>query len=299
MPITLDKYFGAANLLKALELSEYIAQEGLFDVKNTGVTYKTVNHWDGQGLLVSRRTGESKWRKFSFVDFIWLKMIEQFRGIGISIPLLRKVKAEIFQEIKSEDIYKLFKKNKGLVDKLPEGEQKDQLKAFLDSSELPSKTFLGIPVLQLLICETIFDRIPVSLIVFTDGNWFPWYEDRPAIYSEEEQHSMTYHTHVTVSVTEIIKEFLSSDKSAFILSKLHILSPTETKLLEIVHSGEYESITIHFKGQKVTSLEMVKAQHVKRKIVDILSENDYQEIVIKSHQGMVSTIKNTVKMKIS
>lgn len=298
MPITLDKYFGATNLLKALELSKHIAQEGLFDVKNTGVTYKTVNHWDGQGLLVSRRTGESKWRKFSFVDFIWLKMVEQFRGIGISIPLLQKVKAEIFQEIKSEDIYKLFKKNKGLVDKLPEGEQKNQLKAYLNSG-LSSKSTISIPVLQILICETIFDKVPVSLIVFTDGNWFPWYEDRPALYSDEERHGMTYHTHVTVSVTEIVKEFLSSDKSAFILSKLHILSPTETKLLEIVHSGEYESITIHFKDQKVTSLEMVKAQHVKSKIVDILSENDYQEIVIKSHQGMVSTIKNTVKMKLS
>ena len=298
MTISLDKYFGANNLLKAIELSEYIAEVGVFDVKNTGVTYKTVNHWDSQNLLVSRRTEESKWRKFSFVDFVWLKIVEQFRGIGISIPLLQKVKKEIFHEITTNKIYNLFKDNSGLINQLPDGRQKDQLKVYLDSGKSLNLT-ASATVLQFLICETIFDKVPVSLVVFTNGNWYPWYADRPSLYSAEERHSLTYSTHVTVSITEIIKDFLSSDQSAFLLPKLHILSATETKLLEIIHSGEYESITIHFKDCSAKSVEMVKAQHVKRRIVDILSEGDYQEIIIKSHQGMVSTIKNTVKLKLS
>ena len=62
--------------------------------------------------MVSRRTDESKWRKFSFDEFIWLKILEQFRGIGISIPLLQKVKAEIFEEIEVEDIYVDFRDNR-------------------------------------------------------------------------------------------------------------------------------------------------------------------------------------------
>lgn len=225
-------------------------------------------------------------------------MVEQLRSIGVAIPLLQKVEAEIFHEINTEEIYQLFKKINGMSDELPNGEQKNQLKNYLDSGQV-SETTISIPVLQLLICETIFDRGPVSLIVFTDGNWFPWYGDRPGVYSDQDLHSITYDTHVTVSITEIIKEFLSSDQTAFIMPKLHILSCSEQKLLDIIHSGAYESITIHFKEQKMKSLEMVKAQPVKRRIFDILSENDYQEIVIKSHQGMVSTIKNTVKMKLS
>lgn len=297
MPVFFDKYFGATNLLKAVELSQYINQDSLFDVKDTGVSYRTINHWDKQDLLVSRRTDESKWRKFSFDEFIWLKILEQFRGIGISIPLLQKVKAEIFEEIEVEDIYADFRDNPRYVDELPEGIRKDQLKAYLKSGQL-SEVYPSIPCLHFFICETVLDKVPISLVVFPDGYWLPWYADRPEIYQDKDRNRIACHTHVTVSITEIIKEFFSSDQSVFILPKLHLLSATETKLLEIIHSGEYESITIHFKDRNVKSLEMVKAQHVKRKIVDILSEGGYQEIMIKSHQGMVTTIKNTVKLKL-
>ena len=60
MSFSLDRFFGAANPLKAVELSQYITQEVVFDVKNTSVTYKIVKHCESQGLLVSGRTDESK-----------------------------------------------------------------------------------------------------------------------------------------------------------------------------------------------------------------------------------------------
>ena len=60
MSISLDKLFGAANPLKAVDLSQYITQEVVFDVKNTSVTYKTVKHCESQDLLVSGRTDENK-----------------------------------------------------------------------------------------------------------------------------------------------------------------------------------------------------------------------------------------------
>lgn len=299
--MNLDNFFGAANLLKAFELTEHISQNGLFDVKNTGISYKTINHWDKHDLLVSRRTDDSKWRKFSFVDFVWLKIIEQFRSIGTSIPILQKVKTEIFQKVNTDDIHEIFEESEELVEELinelPNSQQLTELKSMLKSGQ-PWKS-LHVPVLQVLICETIFDRIPISLIVFTDGHWFPWYQDGAGIYSDEDRERTAYQTHVVVSITEIIKEFLTGDNAVFTLPKLHLLTETEVKLLEIIHSGEYESITIHFRDRKAKSVEMVKAQDVKRRIVDILSESAYQEIIIKSHQGMVSTIKNTIKMKLS
>ena len=60
MSISFDNFFGARNPLKAVDLSQYITQEVVFEVKNTSVTYKTVNHWGSYNLLVSGRTDESK-----------------------------------------------------------------------------------------------------------------------------------------------------------------------------------------------------------------------------------------------
>lgn len=296
--MNLDDFFGPDNLHKAFELTEYMNARGLFDVKNTGIPYKTINHWDRHDLLVSRRKETSKWRKFSFVDFIWLKIIEQFRTVGTPIPILQKVRSEIFQEVKTKDlswVVKQAKKKTGEVVSSIYGHEKH-----LESPSKPvdGKNTFGVSLLQLLICESIFDRIPVSLLVFTDGHWFPWYEDRPKIYSAEDLHRMVYQTHVKVSITEAIKGFLISENSVFALPELHLLTDVEVKLLEIIHAGEYDSITIHFKEKGAKSIEMVKAQDVKRKLVDILAESDYQEVVIKSHQGMVTTIKNTIKIKL-
>jgi hypothetical protein len=44
------------------------------------------------------------------------------------------------------------------------------------------------------------------------------------------------------------------------------------------------------------SLLLVKNQDTKRKVVDVLHDSAYQDIVIKTHEGMVTKIQNTVKV---
>lgn len=102
MSISLDKLFGAANPLKAVELSQYITQEVVFDVKNTSVTYKTVNHWESQDLLVSRRTDESeeltteklkKYQGFEYLDD------DEAKALIKNIDQLALVFYEYFKEV--------------------------------------------------------------------------------------------------------------------------------------------------------------------------------------------------------
>ena len=294
MGFSLDYFLGTNSLAKTFELTETIAQKGLFDIKDTGVSYRNVNHWDKQDLLVSQRSQEGKWRRFSFVDFVWLKVIEQLRGIGISIPLITQVKREIFIEITAKQFYDLFMKSQQLKDRLSERGERDRLKKVLENGL--KEWGKPISLLQLFICHTIINKTSLSLVIFSDGYWFPWDERIEVAYSNDDLERKTFDTHVQVSLTGIVKSFLGDERSIYLLPQLNVLPPKEVKLLEIIHSGEYESITIHFRNKKMKALEMVKAQEVKRKIVDILSENDYQDIIIKSHQGVVTTIKNTIKM---
>lgn len=294
MGFSLDSFLGTNSLAKTFELTETIAQKGLFDIKDTGVSYRNVNHWDKQDLLVSQRSQEGKWRRFSFVDFVWLKVIEQLRGIGISIPLITQVKREVFIEITAKQFYDLFRKSQHLKDRLPERGERDRLKKVLENGL--KEWGKSISLLQLFICHTIINKTPLSLVIFSDGHWFPWDEQQGMVYSNEDLERKTFDTHVQISLTGIVKSFLGDERSVYLLPQLNVLPSKEVKLLEIIHSGDYDSITIHFKNKKMKSLELVKTQDAKRKIVDILSESDYQDIVIKSHQGMVTTIKNTIKM---
>jgi hypothetical protein len=43
-------------------------------------------------------------------------------------------------------------------------------------------------------------------------------------------------------------------------------------------------------------LELTKTHETSKKIVDVLTDGAYQDIVIKSHKGTVTHIQNTVKI---
>lgn len=298
MNFPLDNFFGANTIIKASELSEYLTKEDVFTLKDTVIPYRSVNHWESQNLLSSEVGTKGKKRTFSFVEYMWLHVVNELRTIGISIPLLKKVKDEIFKAYSAKGVLDLLKANPEFLDKLPDDEDKAALATLLQSGDLEERiTGKGASFFELFICETVVNKIPLSIVIFSDGYWFPWYEDKVELYSKEDIEKKAYDTHVTVSLSKIIKNFLVDEKSVYILPKLKLFETHEMKLLEIISSGEYEAITINFKEKKIKSLEMVKAQHVKRRIVDILTENAYQDIVIKTHKGMVTTIKNTVKLQ--
>ncbi|MEM7037589.1 MAG: hypothetical protein AAF570_11470, partial [Bacteroidota bacterium] len=77
-----------------------------------------------------------------------------------------------------------------------------------------------------------------------------------------------------------------------------MLEESEARLLELIHSGEYKSVKINFRDRQMNSLELVKSQAVAKKIVDVLTEASYQDIVIKTHDGKVAMIENTVKIQL-
>jgi hypothetical protein len=74
-------------------------------------------------------------------------------------------------------------------------------------------------------------------------------------------------------------------------------SQNEQKLLDVVRSGEYDEIIVVFRDKKMHSLTLNKAQDTKRKIVDVLRENPFQEITIKSHRGKVIRFLSKLKIK--
>lgn len=72
----------------------------------------------------------------------------------------------------------------------------------------------------------------------------------------------------------------------------------ETELLKLIRSGDFDKIIINLKDKKMSSLALVKEQNIKKKIAELLKESAFQEIVVKSHNGKISRIENTIKIKL-
>lgn len=80
--------------------------------------------------------------------------------------------------------------------------------------------------------------------------------------------------------------------------QLDYLNIQEQKILSMLRSKKYETVKIHFKNEAIAGLELISEEDVQNKIVDLLSANSYQDIIIKTHQGHITRIQRTVKIKV-
>jgi hypothetical protein len=98
--------------------------------KFDSISYRELNSWEKEGLLTVQREGR-EWRKFSVIDAVWVKLIKELRGFGMS---------------------------------------REQLKVTKQSLEFEAeKCGVGMPMLEFYTAFIIGAKMPVMLLVFKDG----------------------------------------------------------------------------------------------------------------------------------
>lgn len=68
-------------------------------IKDLPMTYRTINHWESQGLIDSDRKEGGAWRQFSIMDQLWLYTIEALREFGLSLDRVKNAKDIFFTPI--------------------------------------------------------------------------------------------------------------------------------------------------------------------------------------------------------
>lgn len=63
--------------------------EKRYTVKDTDVTYRTINSWSEEGLFHDARENNSGWRKLSFKDVAWLRILRILREYGLPLEKLK------------------------------------------------------------------------------------------------------------------------------------------------------------------------------------------------------------------
>ena len=104
------------------------------NIKFATITYRQLNSWGEQGLLTNERENRT-WRKFSIMDALWVKIIQELREFGLS-----------WEQI---------------------GNAKKSLN--IDSAEYG----VQMPILEFYTAFAIGSKMPVLLLVFKDGVCVP------------------------------------------------------------------------------------------------------------------------------
>src|SRR4051812_8400688 len=106
----LENFVDTRSLDKLADLYELITDKRL-RVKDTGINYRVINHWDNKGLIRFGRNSKEGDRKFSFADFIWIKVVNELRSFGVQLPIIKKLADDVYAPIPMMELMDSLAKN--------------------------------------------------------------------------------------------------------------------------------------------------------------------------------------------
>ncbi len=185
-----------------------------FSVKDLKVPYRKINHWDEKGLLLNTKREDGQWRKFNFIDCIWIRILSELRQFGVSFPRIITLK-----EI--------------LTEKIP-----------FPKNDTPGEDIDYYNALMLLLIETILTRAPISILFQTDGEAF--------FYNPKQQHEYGAHyrqfiqiPHIHISLPYIFCQFLIENDIGLFDEKLPIITKNEHEVLTKIRNFSIRELTVH------------------------------------------------------
>ena len=288
----LDTYFG--ELSDPDSLVNYIYAP-IFLRTKIDVLYFDFLNWENHDLLdidLGLGTIKTDYKKtaISFVQYVWIKMVEALIKYGFSYNDVKSIRKKL-----SEKLHYSFSSNQKIA----------QNKSFQTSDNYQE------------FYVTEFERYVLSTIANKYNFKFFFYKDAPEDYfvfddslldmfiefNEEDKLREKFNKdHFSFSFYKIFEPFISNEIDAFETKSISILSNEESKTLRMIRRNynELKSITIRFKQAKPTHLEIKtnKKVSVESRIMEHIQKRDYSTIVIQTVDGSVVNFENTKKYKL-
>lgn len=290
--ISLNEFFGKETLEKTVELLEYINLP-LFKRNQTEISHRFLNWWTSENVL-DKNIQEAG--RFTFTEYIWIKVVEQLRAFNLPLPFIATLKTKLFEPIKLKGFISKADQVKNYIHEL--GISETEKKKLIDFvvNENKSVADTGVSLFQLIILESILKRKSISVAVFQNCEFLILDKTKESLYTENDLNLLETGTYIKVSVSKLLSEFLRSDLAFSVMAKIQLLTYPENKLYECIHTGDYESIHIHFKDKKIKSLDLKKAVDTKQKIINILSEGEFAEITVRKNKGIITKLEQALKI---
>jgi hypothetical protein len=167
-----------------------------------------------------------------------------------------------------------------------------QVKEHLEDSE--TETSSSMPFLETHFVLAYFFKEPCYLLVFPNG------EALVAIQSEYllSDEIGLIDSHIKINLNRLIQRvFPDKDLKAKFKHKLN-LSSEEMELMLFVRTGNFETITVKRKDGKIDLIEATETLSADARLTEILKDQDYQNIEIKTANGKTVCVKRTIKKKV-
>ena len=215
-----------------------------YKISDTGVSYRTINHWCELGLVDDERKGAKQgWRVFSPLDMAWLRVIEQMRVFGLSLTMISSVHRSLFSSERRRKLFEFY---------LTKGySQSSYLLIFEDgNAELATQAELERSQrLSLIFDHLSIDLRPIWIKVTGMSRAIKDVPESVRLNPEEVQLLLLIRQGGYESITAHFKD----GKVEMLESKEAIA--TEKRIVDLLKDGKYQEIELKQKDGKIVSVK--------------------------------------------
>jgi len=281
--------------------------ERVFLKTEIDVVYSDLVNWERSNLLnIGGNSDKGDWKRLNYFEYIWVKIIQELRAFGFSYEEIDKYKSELMIKPNIKEIIEASKIDFQSVEEQFDAITLNNLKSIEDNGN-NEKLDLGISYFELMISRIIGSGEKWSILFFKDipGFYFPLSIETLKGFDKIEKtgipEELLSKTYLSISLTDIIANFLVDGKNAFEKKTISILTKNEHNLLKHIRKGygKIKSIKIRFKDNEMELLEVTSIKKVKMegRLLDYIKKGEYQSISIDTVDGKIVNFENTQKIK--
>lgn len=224
------------------------------------IPYRVINHWSTQGLFIDDNSEDSKWRRFSFTDIIWIEIIKELRKYGFSLDKIIKLKKYIIDP--------------PIVD--PHG---FEYQVFLAMARTP---------VSLLIYDDGF-----GVFIAREDDFSNRFIKGYLNYQLKKS------SFIVIDINRLVTKLFPAKHDLPVFKSLVDLNSEETELVNFVRFNNFDEVLVKLQNGKIMRFEGKKKESLEVDLLDILKQDKYQKVEVVQAGGNTIKIERTVQKKLS
>lgn len=286
--------------------------ERIFTVGDAELSRRVLRHWIKADLLPYQEEETIGWRKFSLIEFAWLKAMQKMRSLGISIEKIKKLKNELFDfdltlldKLESATALKFSSESpvttamKNIIATLKE-EIKDEESWKRFKEDIQLSTF------SCLISTVVLYDAHICFVINESGSMVlelsSVYPENKSV-NEEKIASLSEDSFILINIRKIIHDIFKNNSASFDSGyMIAMMNPKEKNILDHIRSGGFSELLFRFNDtNEVTHIEVKRkkiSKEVLNKVSRFLKRGDFQGISFRTRDGQLINYEETDIIKI-
>jgi hypothetical protein len=296
----------SAKLLRERSMEGAAAQGGLLAkslmLRDTGINPKAYHYWRTNGLV--SLVEDSTWTEISFIEYLWLKILESMRGFGCPISLMRKIYYDQFLHAYEMNLAELNRKDKiayyrGLSKIRPlesfEEEALKKLEEFEQDHLIGIFLRTQISFFYQLVIDCLERHQDLSLVIYPDETYEFTFDINAVRQSNR--------PHIFISLYYFISQMLEDEGKDDFVSKTGIFSEVEMHMIRELRNKNVDRIIISFhEDGRVKNIDydekgLLQGEKVKE-VMRILGLRNFDSVTLNIRNGTTLSFTKTGKNRI-